>query len=98
MNKDYRQIALILIVAVLVLVTTHEIFRGDRYEIRQWVTQRGEVLQDIDQHFFTTGPYWYVKGARIYRVTTDRNVYWFRYNFGRKIRREYGDAYEMVEN
>lgn len=47
--------------------------------ITSWVQARGETVREIDCRYVNIGPYYYMKNARVYRVETEKNVYWFRF-------------------
>lgn len=69
-----------------------------RRELTAWASLRGETIQKIERRTFNIGPYWYIKGASYYKVTTDRGIYWVQYIFGRSIKQETGNwKYRDIE-
>ena len=93
MKKISAFLLIIFIVLLLgwsiITVPTH-----DRQEIKSWATNKGYVVTTIDQHTFDTGPFWHMKGCRIYKVKTENmKVVWFRFQlFGTDIIEEDVDA------
>ncbi len=72
----------------------------DEIEIKTWVSQQGETPQTITQPFWNHGPYWNVKGRRIYQVTSSTNrEYWFRFGnfFGYDVEEKVGSQYRVLK-
>jgi len=53
---------------------------NDRNSIREYISEQGETVIDIDYRMTTMGSPFYIqtKNNRIYKVTTNNGVYWFR--------------------
>jgi hypothetical protein len=58
--------------------------------IKRWVNGRGEMVISVEQKFFLIGPYMVAKNYNIFKVVSDKNIYWFRFfgTFGRTIYQE----------
>lgn len=76
-----KQVAIIFLLVVLVVVLGVSIGGCDSNNINTWVENRHEVVQNVDYCPFLTGPFFPVKNARVYKVTTDKHVYWMRYGW-----------------
>ena len=70
------------------------ICKSDVRELTGWVHSQGQTVRTIDRCMWNTGPYFNLKGARYYRVRTDKNTYWVRYMLGRHIEQEVNGNYK----
>ena len=65
---------------------------NDEEYIRSYHSNRKEVVLSIDQPLFRTGPFWFkAKNDRIYIVTTDNGIYWWRRGWSDSLEQEYSD-------
>ena len=74
--------------------------RIDRKDIVAWAQERDLHVQQVDRRYFrlNRGPYQLARNSRVYRVETDKGVYWFKYSTGRlSIFREYNGLYMRIE-
>jgi hypothetical protein len=79
---------LIIVMAVLLLsmLLTRAVEQADIEKIRHWIKQRGGEVKDIEQRFLRLGPFFArTPASRVYRVTTNKGAYWFRFGFGHRI-------------
>jgi hypothetical protein len=79
---------LIIVMAVLLLsmLLTRAVEQADIEKIRHWIKQRGVEVKDIEQRFLRLGPFFArTPASRVYRVTTNKGAYWFRFGFGHRI-------------
>ncbi len=79
---------LIIVMAVLLLsmLLTRAVEKADIEKIRHWIKQRGGEVKDIEQRFLRLGPFFArTPASRVYRVTTNKGAYWFRFGFGHRI-------------
>jgi hypothetical protein len=73
---------------------------ADKRDIDGWAQEHNLTVQQVDHRIFTLnrGPYPYAKRGRIYRVVTDKGVFWIKYNPVRSsIFREDSGGYTRVE-
>jgi hypothetical protein len=56
-------------------------YSSDSKDINTWVTSSGDIVTNIDQRTWNTGPYFLTKNYRIYKVDTKQTTYWFRFGF-----------------
>ena len=89
-ESRYIAIVIALFVGAFILYTVT--VNSDKKEITEWVNARSEEVITIEGRSMNIGPYWHCKNTRFYYVKTDRNVYWFKYAWGRTINREIGDG------
>ena len=95
-QRPSRGYGVLAIIAALLIVVA--ICSNHEKEIKEWVAQRGETCLEVKASIFSNGPFIYLKNARVYRVTTDKGVYWFRFCFTREIYREIAeDDYTQIE-
>jgi hypothetical protein len=77
------------------------VIKGDKSDIASQVIafDTTDSVKNIEQRFAFHGPFYITKHRRIYRVETQRHVYWFRYGgwFGTDIYREVDGNYEKVK-
>ena len=71
-------------------------------EIDDWIKAKGLTLVEKDQRILSTGPYWIVEDALIYRVVGrdqkgQKRVFWFRWWLGREIKEEVNGKYITIE-
>ena len=74
--------------------------RADKRDIDGWAQERNLTVQQVDRRIFTLnrGPYQLARKSRIYRVVTDKGVFWIKYNPGRSsIFREDNGGYTRIE-
>jgi len=91
-------VIIILVIIVLGLWCYNQTINNDENEIREWVSKRGETTTNVDLRTFHTGPYYITKNYRIFKVDTDKNVYWFRFGwFSPDIYKETNGDYTEVK-
>ena len=67
-------------------------------DINTWAQEHNLTVQHVDHRYLSHGPYQLSKKSSIYRVETDKGVYWFKYNPGRSsVVRENSGEYDKVE-
>lgn len=64
-----------------IVMITNGIDNSYRKDIQEWVSKRNEKVISIEQTFLYNGPYIITKNTNIYKVKTDKGVYWFRFGF-----------------
>lgn len=76
-----KHIELGVIIAIIIILCCYAGCRidSDKNEAAQWVATRGEIAERIDYKNWFLGPYWHNKSLRVYRVKTNKNIYWIRY-------------------
>lgn len=91
MNK-YVVAALIVGVIAALIWFNHTLIQGDKNEIQQWGTDNGHIIVEIEQKIFSLGPFWFKgKTDRVYKVTTKKSTYWFRFRLGGPDIEEYNE-------
>ncbi len=79
---------LIIVMAVLLLsmLLTRAVEKADNEKIRHWAKQRRIEVKSIEQRFLRLGPFFaQTPASRVYRATTNKGAYWFRFGFGHRI-------------
>ena len=52
---------------------------NDKVEINNHCNSNSEKVLTVERHYFEIGPFYYCgKGNRVYKVTTNKRVIWFR--------------------
>jgi len=97
METPIQTILIVIVLLVLAFGIYSCTTNSDRKDITSWVQSNGETVTTIEFRQLRIGPYWYMKNARYYRVQTDKNVYWFKYLWGRTIEKEVGNTYQEIE-
>lgn len=69
----------------------------DKRNALAWIETQHETVLKSEVRVWNIGPFYHFKNARYYRIETDKNVYWFRYMWGRKIEKEVGTDYQVIE-
>lgn len=78
--KERKEAIAILLAALLVgWLLTSWFINTNKDDIRMWTERHGESATNVEFRAFYTGPYYWMKNTRVYRVETKSNVYWFRY-------------------
>lgn len=98
-STEYKILLTLFILAVIGFYAVTVIDR-DKEVIIQWMENKNMQAVDVDYSAYDIGPYHYRKGCRVYRVTTDKDVYWFR--FGRyfmpnEIYKKINGEYEKID-
>lgn len=95
----YIFIGIIVVLVLLVgLIITRMVDSEYEKEIEKWVSDRGETLVKCERHLFDTGPYFVSKNLHIFRVETNKSIYWFRYGFlYENIEQETNDGYIVIK-
>ena len=94
-NIDLWLTLIVLLIFVWGIISCR--INSDKDDIQSWARSRGESTVNIEFRVWDTGPYFYIKNARFYRVQTDANVYWVKYFWGRTINKEVGKQYEIIK-
>ena len=88
----------VIVIAFIAIGITNAIDAEYEREINKWVTDRGETLVKCERHHFDTGPYFVSKNLHIFRVETDKSIYWFRYGlFYENIEQEVNGTYKVIK-
>lgn len=85
-----KKISAFLLIALVVVLLVCSMIAApihDQREIKSWAAKKGYVVTTIDQQILDIGPFWHMKGSRVYKVKTENmKTIWFRFQlFGTDI-------------
>jgi len=96
-ENPIQTILIVIVLFVLALSIYSCTTNSDRKDITAWMQSNGETVTSVEPKTWNIGPYFHMKSARYYRVQTDKNVYWFKYLWGRTVEKEVGTGYQEFE-
>jgi hypothetical protein len=76
-----KEAIIIFVLIGFAIFATSFIVNSDNSDINEFVASRKEKLISSEMRIFEQGPYWCIKNTRVYRVQTDKNIYWLRYGW-----------------
>jgi hypothetical protein len=90
---EVREKIVIVTVLLLISLIIWGLMDNRDTAIRTFVASKGEKVVDIDAKWIHTGPFWATKNTTIYRVETDKSIYWFRFGLWKTIKQEVNGKY-----
>lgn len=71
--------AIVIVVGIMVMTISHRINYPDKIEA--WAKKESIQIKNMESPWFETGPYsqWSSKHTTIYKVETNRGIYWIRF-------------------
>jgi hypothetical protein len=99
-NQNLLAVMIILVGGLAFFSVTSWENRVDKKDIDAWAQERNLTVQQVDRRYLklNRGPYQLARHSRIYRVETDKGVYWVKYNPRRSsIFREDNGEYTRIE-
>lgn len=99
-NQNLLAVMIILVGGLTFFSLTASENRVDKKDIDAWARERNLTVQQVDRRYLklNRGPYRLARNSRIYRIETDKGVYWIKYNPGRSsIFREHDGEYTKIE-
>jgi hypothetical protein len=97
-KKGFEVKVVVAILAIIVLcLISWGISSSRDSTMENFVAARGETIVESDYRWVHTGPFLGGKNISIYRVETDKSVYWFRFGLWTSIKKEVNGEYIDVE-
>lgn len=93
MNK----IVIVVIIIILCFSFGYLVSNNQENRIITFVSSKNEKMVSMDLKQLDLGPFFYMKNAWVYKVVTDKNVYWIRFYFSTQVYRELpNNRYEQL--
>ena len=99
-SRNLLAVTIILVGGIAFFSVTAWENKVDKKDIDAWAQERNLTVRQVDRRYLALnrGPYQLARNSRIYRVETDKGVYWIKYNRGRSsVFREDSGEYTRVE-
>ena len=99
-SKNLLAVTIILLGGLAFFSLTAWENKVDKKDIDAWAQERNLTVRQVGRRYLilNRGPYQRARNSRIYRVETDKGVYWIKYNPGRSsVFREDSGEYTRIE-
>jgi hypothetical protein len=91
-------ISVVVILGIAYFITSC-VTSSDEANIKAFYSKRSEKILTSERRMLSRGPYWWAhQNCRIYKVQTDKGLYWHYFNIQSEVKQELpGGEYKKIE-